>query len=236
MILLSLALTALCLARTRLILLAPALAVLALWIATREPRPDVFVDGEARTVAVRGADGALAVMGDRTSGLADRFAVEQWLSADGDRARAGSKEVTAAAACDPLGCTLPLADGGLVALSRIPDLLEDDCRLARVLVTTHAPPADCGATVILVDPRQPTGAMAGLSDGGGICGSSPPRRPMVAGPGSRRRGTVATDATAASPGAVGPAQVGKATDVRATGKPRDPFDDITGESTSEPSR
>jgi competence protein ComEC len=234
LVLLSLTLTALCLARTRLILLAPTLAALALWIATREPRPDLFVDGEARTVAVRGADGALAVMGDRSTGLADRFAVEQWLSADGDRARAGSKEVTAAAVCDPLGCTLPLADGGLVALSRISDSLEDDCRLASVLVTTHAPPADCGATVILVDPRQSKSAIAGYRTDERrlrLVSATPPYggRPW-------QPAQVATDATAASPGAVGPAQVGKATDVRATGKPRDPFDDITGESTSEPSR
>jgi competence protein ComEC len=235
LILLSLALMVICLARTRLVLLAPALAALALWIAAREPRPDVLVDSEARTVAVRGPDGALAVMGDRTNGLADRFAVEQWLSADGDRARSGSKEVTASAACDPLGCTLPLADGGLVALSRIPDSLEDDCRLARMLVTTNAPPADCGATVILIDPRQATGATAFYRTEEGdlrLVSATLPYggRPWQASPPH----VATTDAAGRPPPTAGAAQTGRPAGTRETARPRDPLDDMTGESASEP--
>lgn len=159
--LLSLALAVLCLARTRLIMLAPALGGVALWIAAGTPRPDLLVDAQARTVAVRGIDGQLHVMGDRAAGLASRFAVEQWLSADGDRARIGTKDVTAAAACDPLGCTLPLDSGGLVALSRQRDSLEDDCRLAGVLVTPFEPPLACAAQVVRIDPARPVGGLAG---------------------------------------------------------------------------
>ncbi|QFR32481.1 ComEC/Rec2 family competence protein [Ancylobacter sp. TS-1] len=157
----SLALVVLCLARSRLVLVAPALAGLALWATASAPRPDLLVDAQARTVAVRGADGALAVMGDRMSGLAGRFAVEQWLNADGDRARVGATQVTAGAACDMAGCTLPLPEGGLAALSRQRESLEDDCRLARVLVTPFAPPDDCAATVVRVDPARPIGGIAG---------------------------------------------------------------------------
>ncbi|MCK0208439.1 ComEC family competence protein [Starkeya koreensis] len=159
--LLSLALAVLCLARTRLMLLAPALGGLALWIAAGTPRPELLVDAQGRTVAVRGTDGRLHVMGDRAAGLANRFAVEQWLSADGDRTRIGAKDIAAAATCDPLGCTLPLADGGLVALSRQRDSLEDDCRLARVLVTPFEPPLVCAAELVRIDPSRPMGGLAG---------------------------------------------------------------------------
>lgn len=161
LVLFSLALVVLCLARTRLVLLAPACAVAGIWAAATGPRPDLLVDPQARTVAVRGRDGSLMVMGDRDRGVASRFAVEQWLNADGDRARVGSAELTARAVCDPLGCTLPLPDGRLVALSRDRDSLEDDCRLAAVLVTPFAPPAACAATVIHRDERRAIGGLAG---------------------------------------------------------------------------
>ncbi|UOK70038.1 ComEC/Rec2 family competence protein [Ancylobacter polymorphus] len=160
LVLISLGLVVLCLARTRLVLLAPVLATAGLAVAATAPRPDLYVDTEARTVAVRGRDGALAVMGDRDSGVGGRFAVEQWLSADGARSRFGAKDLTAAAACDPLGCTLALPDGRLVALSRDRDSLEDDCRLAAVLVTPFAPPLDCAATVIYRDPRISVGGVS----------------------------------------------------------------------------
>jgi competence protein ComEC len=234
LVLLSLALTALCLSRTRLILLAPALAILALWIAAREPRPDLFVDGEARTAAVRGPDGALAIMGDRSSGLADRFAVEQWLSADGDRARVGSKELTAAAACDPLGCTLPLVGGALVALSRHPDSLEDDCRLARVLVTPFTPPSDCAATVIHLDPREAGGGVAGYRTEGGdlrFVSATPPYGGRPWQPAPPRVAT--TNIAARPPPITGVAQAGKPAVARATARPRGPLDDMAGESASE---
>lgn len=161
LVLVSLGLIVLCLARTRLVLVAPLLALAGIVTAATAPRPDLLVDAEARTVAVRGRDGALAVMGDRDTGVAGRFAVEQWLSADGQRGRFGARDLTAAAACDPLGCTLPLPDGRLVALSRDRDSLEDDCRLAAVLVTPFAPPLDCGARVVHRDARTAIGGVAG---------------------------------------------------------------------------
>lgn len=154
MVLASLALVATCLLRTRLLLVAPLSLAVALWLYLEMPRPDVLVDREGRTVAVRGADGRLAVMGDRSAGLAGRFVVEQWLSAEGERSRAGAPDVIAAAACDALGCTLRDGRGEIVALSRDPASLEEDCRRASLLVTRSAPPAECAATVIRIDPRQ----------------------------------------------------------------------------------
>ncbi len=56
-------------------------------------RPDLLVDATGKTVAVRGLDGRLALMGDRpTAVLARRFAGEQWLAAEGDRAALAAPE------------------------------------------------------------------------------------------------------------------------------------------------
>jgi competence protein ComEC len=160
MVLLSFALVATCLLRTRLLLVAPLCLAAALWFYQAMPRPDVLVDREGRTVAVRGADERLAVMGDRDAGLAGRFVVEQWFSAEGERGRAGTADVAAGAACDPLGCTLRDRRGEIVALSRDPASLEEDCRRASLLVTRHAQPAGCAATVVRIDPRGSTEATA----------------------------------------------------------------------------
>lgn len=82
---LSLSLVAACLLRTRLVLVAPLFAGGALILAWNAPRPVLLVDAAGRTVAVRGADGTLALMGDRPpEALAQRFAAGQWRNAEGE--------------------------------------------------------------------------------------------------------------------------------------------------------
>nr|WP_250152225.1 ComEC/Rec2 family competence protein [Ancylobacter radicis] len=156
----ALALAALCLLRSGLVIVAPVLALAGILLAPTASRPDLLVDREGRTVAVRQADGRLAVMGDRDRGLAGRFVVEQWLSAEGDRARLDDAALTQAARCDPLGCTLRTPQGEVIALSRHRDSLEEDCRRAALLVTTAAPPSDCAARVLRIDPARRTSALA----------------------------------------------------------------------------
>lgn len=162
LILLSLALVALCLLRTRLVLLAPLLAAAGLWIAASPQRADLLVDATGKTVAVRGMDGRLALMGDRPpTVLAKRFAAEQWLAAEGDRAAlADPGGLLAAPSCDRSGCTLPMRDGRRAALSLTRESLVDDCRLAAVLVTPFEPPDGCAASVVRIEPDGRSGAQA----------------------------------------------------------------------------
>ncbi|MFT0861659.1 ComEC/Rec2 family competence protein [Ancylobacter sp. G4_0304] len=165
MILLSGALIVLCLARSWLIVLAPAMLAGALWLGARAPLPDVLVDTQARTVAVRGTDGRLHVMGDRDARLERRFAVEQWRGMEGERATtAGAAPDLYAPRCDAEGCTLETMRGARVALSRRPDSLADDCRLAALVVTSATPPKDCAAQVLRIDPRRQIGGVALYAD------------------------------------------------------------------------
>lgn len=160
LVLFALALTTLCLLRSRLVLVAPVLALAGLALAPLRDRPDILVDREGRTVAVRQSDGRLALMGDRDRGLAGRFVVEQWLNAEGERTRLADPTLTQTARCDPLGCTLQTAGGEIIALSRHRDSLEEDCRRVALLITTEAPPKDCAAQVLRIDARRQTSALA----------------------------------------------------------------------------
>nr|WP_281417063.1 ComEC/Rec2 family competence protein [Ancylobacter lacus] len=171
LVLVSLALVALCLLRSRLALLAVPLAAAAALVTRAAPQPAILIDTQGRTVAVRDAGGRLALMGDRDGpALASRFAVQQWRAAEGERPAATAATTSGAASalppeataprCDPLGCTLPLPEGGLVAYSRSRNSLADDCRLARLVVTRFAPPPDCAARVIRTDPDGLAGAIA----------------------------------------------------------------------------
>ncbi len=139
---------------------------MGLWIGTSPERPDLLVDAAGKTVAVRGLDGRLALMGDRpTAVLAGRFASEQWLAAEGSRsAHRASRTGWPPPLCDRLGCTLPMIDRAErrpVVSSAI--WLVDDCRLAAVLVTPFEPPEDCAAYVVRIAPDGSSGAQAAPS-------------------------------------------------------------------------
>ncbi len=155
----ALAITLLCLLRSRLVALAPLLALIGLALLPLRERPDIFVDREGRTVAVRQADGRFALIGDRDRGLTSRFVVEQWMSAEGLRG-ASDAGVAGAARCDPLGCTVRTTQGEVVALSRDRGSLEEDCRRAALLITVHTPPEGCAAQVLRIDPDRQTSAFA----------------------------------------------------------------------------
>ncbi|MDF2809117.1 MAG: hypothetical protein K0S56_148 [Microvirga sp.] len=158
----SMALVCLCLLRTRLVLVAPLLAALGLWMGSLTERPDILIDATGKTVAVRGRDSRLGLMGDRPPAvLARRFAAEQWLAAEGDRAvLAAPAAGMAAPSCDRLGCVLPMADGRKAALSLSRDSLPDDCRLVAILITPFEPPDGCAAYVLRIEPDGRSGAQA----------------------------------------------------------------------------
>ncbi|MGA8952676.1 MAG: ComEC/Rec2 family competence protein, partial [Xanthobacteraceae bacterium] len=135
----------LCLLRTPLRLGGvPVMLIAAAWtLAT--PRPDVLVSADGESVALRGANGRLAVLHVGR----DTFAVEDWLVADGDARDAHDRSLRQGTACDPSGCIGKLADGAVVAYAVEPEAFEDDCRRAALIITVHDdPPLGCAAKVI----------------------------------------------------------------------------------------
>lgn len=159
---LSLALLALCLLRGVLTLAALVPLGIAGFVAGAPMRPDLLVAPDAQTVAVRMPDGRLSVLG--ASG--QKLVVEQWLTREGDRRTAGTRDLAAGFTCDPLGCTAPLPGGGTIAVSRRAESLEADCLNSRMVVTRDVPPRACPAEVLTLEKLARTGTLAfSLRDG-----------------------------------------------------------------------
>ncbi len=136
------------------------LAALGIVAAFNGPHYDVIVAPSGDLVAVRGADGRLAVVGKHFNA----FAVEQWLAADGDdRDPASARDPHAR--CDSNGCiaTLP-ADRLLSVITAVP-AYEEDCVRAAVLVSALPAPAHCPAQVFDEQKLAQTGAVGLTWDG-----------------------------------------------------------------------
>ena len=132
--------------RWRLAGLAPIL--IAIPIALAAVRPDILIDERGITVAVRGADGRLAIV----NGKGESFVVENWLRADGDQRAADDPTVTQDVACDPLGCVARLApDDALVAVAGTRAALDEDCRMAAVVISRFAAPDRCRSAAFVLD-------------------------------------------------------------------------------------
>ncbi|MFG1365067.1 ComEC/Rec2 family competence protein [Xanthobacter versatilis] len=179
----SLGLTALCLLRGWLTAVAIVPFALALLMSGAPPRPDILIAPDAQTVAVRGPDGRLSVLGARSQ----RLVVEQWMTREGDMRKAGAEGLAALFTCDPLGCTAPLPGGGTIAVSRRAESLEADCLESRIVVTRDVPPRRCPAQVVTPETLQRTGTLAyhfrkGMSSEGASGGDwqiEPTRKPNV---------------------------------------------------------
>jgi competence protein ComEC len=113
--------------------------------------PDVLVDDAGRLMAVRTADGSLAVSSRRLG----RFDAEIWMR------RAGQEEAPAVwpaagtggdgpLACDILGC-IHRANGHTVALVRDEGALTEDCRIADVVVATVPARRPCPSATVVID-------------------------------------------------------------------------------------
>jgi competence protein ComEC len=162
--------------RIRLFGIVPGLLSLALlWAGSH---PDVLVGRHGSPIAVRGGDGRLHVLMEKT----DRFDVSIWLAADDDARTLQDPTLREGWRCDGFGCAFeraptPGADDGLVvAVVRDPRGFVDDCDRADVIVSHLAAPPGCAATALVIDrPRQAeTGALALVLRPGREPPSAPP--------------------------------------------------------------
>jgi competence protein ComEC len=139
---------------------AVLMAAARLWAVTA-PRPDVFIAGDGRTAAIRGADGRLSVL---VQGR-DSFALKEWLAADGDARDVKDKSLHNGVACDAVGCVGKLANGRLASMALTIEAFAEDCTRAAVVVSAREAQLPCAAT--LVDRRvwRSHGAVALRWDG-----------------------------------------------------------------------
>lgn len=114
-----------------------AIVALGVGLAFLPRPPDLLVDGQGKLLAVRTAEGGLAV----SSLSAGRFEREAWLQRAGLETAEGWEEAEAEAdesgrrlRCDSQGCILKV-DGRTIALVKEPGALPEDCRVADAVVS-----------------------------------------------------------------------------------------------------
>ncbi|HEX4892734.1 MAG TPA: ComEC/Rec2 family competence protein [Hyphomicrobiaceae bacterium] len=155
--------------RWRFLGLAPALVGLA--IAPMRDAPDVLIARGGGLVAVRSADGRLdAVAADSSS----RFELARWLDHDGDGRRPEEALSSRTFRCDWAGCVARLR-GEVIAVSRRPAALADDCRLASILIAVGQRAAGCHAASTM--PVTETAEDVRPDGGNEDPGSLPSRQP-----------------------------------------------------------
>ncbi|MFN3076763.1 MAG: ComEC/Rec2 family competence protein [Alphaproteobacteria bacterium] len=116
------------------------------------PRPDVLVSGDGSLMAVRAADGGL-VLSPRGG---SRMLRQTWELRYGDPGRGNSwpgwDEVGAGGRlrCDDVGC-IYRQGGDTVALVRASDALEEDCRLATVVISAVPTRNLCHGPRLVID-------------------------------------------------------------------------------------
>jgi len=141
---------------------AVPLAALGIVAALNGPRYDVIVAPSGDFVAMRGADGRLAIVGKHFNA----FAAEQWLAADGDdRDPASARDPQAH--CDRDGCIAALPADRLLSVVTAVPAYEEDCLRAAVLVSALPAPAHCPALVFDEQRLAQTGAVGLIRNGAG---------------------------------------------------------------------
>jgi competence protein ComEC len=103
-------------------------------------RPDVLIGRGGDLIAVRGEDGKLSALAQRSSS----FELARWLEHDADARTPAEVGRAEAFVCDPQGCVATVK-GVRVAVASTAAALRDDCRLAGVLVFKSVRPEACNA-------------------------------------------------------------------------------------------
>ena len=141
----------LCLWRTRWRLLGAPVVALGLASVMLARPPDILVDADGKLMAVRSADGRLAVSSTRSS----RFVRDVWTRRSGQEEPALAWPAPGTSAdgrlrCDSLGCVYR-SHARTVALVRRAQALLDDCWVADVVVSAVPVRTPCPKARIVVD-------------------------------------------------------------------------------------
>jgi competence protein ComEC len=157
------------------------IAALGLIVSGEGRKPDVLIERDGRNVAVRAEDGTLAL----PPATRANYSVDNWLLADGDERDADEVAASSPLRCDTLGCIGKVKEK-IVAVIRHPAALEEDCRIADIVIAPFSVGKGCRAMArVIVDRRalQAEGAHAiyieGLSIRSESVAETRGRRPWV---------------------------------------------------------
>ncbi len=111
--------------------------------------PDLLVARDGLTVAVRGRDGLLHLLG----APADKYSAAEWLKRTGDDRLPSDAIATPAdgVRCDEFGCISRRHDGMFIAAVRRQDALAEDCSRAAILVSAFPLRGRCSGPKLTID-------------------------------------------------------------------------------------
>ena len=153
-------------------------------------------------MALRAKDGTLAL----PPATRANYSVDNWLLADGEDRDAEEVAGNSPFRCDLLGC-IGKVKGKTIALVRHPAALEEDCRIADIVIAPFSVGKGCSTARVVVDRRAPQaeGAHAiyieGLSIRSESVAETRGRRPWVPERGVPKPSLSAGQAYARDPGA-----------------------------------
>ena len=147
-----------CLWRGRIALLSVVPFVAGLIVGASEPAPDLYLSRTGSSFAVRNRDGFLKIFASQR----DSFEAKRWLEQDGDRRALTSVLALSEKNCDALGCAVEMKGGTVLAYSRNPLSLLEDCEKASILMTPKSAAPSCAVDKIVFD-REKIAKAQGLS-------------------------------------------------------------------------
>jgi len=124
------------------------LAVIGLGVAMTSihEKPDIYIDRDAKVVAVRDKDGMLEAPKSRRA----YYTLAQWLKADGDNRKPKEAAIGKGWQCDAYSC-LTMVQGQLLSFTTKPDALQEDCRRVAILITPMDLRVPCPAPKFIFD-------------------------------------------------------------------------------------
>jgi competence protein ComEC len=111
--------------------------------------PDVLIGRGGELVAVRGENGQLAAIAPRASD----FELSRWLEQDGDGRSPSAAKSSKSFRCDHVGCHIRTR-AGILAVSKHPASLDDDCGAAAILIAAYYVPQGCHGPRAILDDKQ----------------------------------------------------------------------------------
>jgi len=122
------------------------IAAIGVAIAGNLPRPDVLIEREGKTLAVRTDKGLLAI----PTAQRVTYSIDKWLLADGDGTVADLGKRTGAYRCDEHACVATVK-GQAITFLRHPAALREECRRADIIVSQFPFRRRCPKARVIVD-------------------------------------------------------------------------------------
>jgi competence protein ComEC len=168
-------------------------------------RPDIYIDRDAKVVAVRDKDGKLQAPKSRRA----YYTLAQWLKADGDSRKPKDASAGAGWQCDAYSC-LSMVKGQLLSFIAKPDAIRDDCQRAAILVAPMDIRLPCPAPKVIFDRgalwEKGSAAISISESGMAIASASEKRGVRPWSPGRRRKELIAPEPETGKPDEDKPAE------------------------------